>query len=47
MTATSAVRSVDPAYGARAIVAAMGEDYALRLIDSLTSYLRDKKEGDA
>ena len=37
----------DPAYGARAIVAAMGEDYALRLIDSLTSYLRDKKEGDA
>ena len=37
----------DPAYGARAIVAAMGEDYARQLIDSLTSYLRDKKEGDA
>jgi hypothetical protein len=37
----------DPAYGARAIVAAMGEDYAHQLIDSLTSYLRDKKEGDA
>jgi len=37
----------DPAYGARAIVSAMGEDYARQLIDSLTSYLRDKKEGDA
>ncbi len=37
----------DPAYGARAIVAAMGEDYAHQLIDSLTSYLREKKEGDA
>jgi len=37
----------DPAYGARAIVAAMGDDYARQLIDSLTSYLRDKKEGDA
>ena len=37
----------DPAYGARAIVAAMGVDYARQLIDSLTSYLRDKKEGDA
>ncbi|MBI1338294.1 MAG: hypothetical protein GC164_15230 [Phycisphaera sp.] len=37
----------DPVYGARAIVAAMGEDYARQLIDSLTTYLRDKKEGDA
>jgi len=37
----------DPVYGARAIVAAMGEDYAHRLIDSLTTYLQDKKEGDA
>jgi len=37
----------DPAYGARAIVAAMGVDYARQLIDSLTSYLRDQKEGDA
>ncbi len=37
----------DPIYGARAIVAAMGEDYAHQLIDSLTTYLRDKKEGDA
>ena len=37
----------DPAYGARAIVAAMGVDYARQLIDSLTSYLRDKKEGAA
>ena len=37
----------DPAYGARAIVAALGEDYARQLIDSLTTYLRDKKEGDA
>jgi hypothetical protein len=37
----------DPAYGARAIVAAMGDDYARQLIDSLTTYLRDKKEGDA
>lgn len=37
----------DPAYGARAIVAAMGEDYAHQLIDSLTTYLRDKKEGAA
>ena len=37
----------DPAYGARAIVSAMGTDYARRLIDSLTSYLQDKKEGVA
>jgi hypothetical protein len=37
----------DPAYGARAIVAAMGVDYARQLIDSLTSYLQEKKEGDA
>jgi hypothetical protein len=37
----------DPAYGARAIVAAMGVDYAHQLIDSLTSYLHEKKEGDA
>jgi len=37
----------DPAYGARAIVAAMGVDYARQLIDSLTSYLQEKKEGVA
>ena len=37
----------DPAYGARAIVSAMGADYARQLIDSLTSYLQDKKEGAA
>ena len=37
----------DPTYGARAIVAAMGVDYARQLIDSLTSYLQEKKEGDA
>ena len=37
----------DPAYGARAIVSAMGVDYARQLIESLTSYLQDKKEGDA
>ena len=37
----------DPVYGARAIVAAMGQDYAHRLLDSLTTYLQDKKEGDA
>lgn len=36
----------DPVYGARAIVAALGVDYARQLIDSLTSYLRDKKEGN-
>ena len=37
----------DTAYGARAIVAALGEDYARNLIDSLTAFLQDKKEGDA
>ncbi|MCC5828942.1 MAG: hypothetical protein JJU36_05795 [Phycisphaeraceae bacterium] len=37
----------DPAYGARAIVAAMGEEYAHRLIESLTTYLREKNEGDS
>jgi hypothetical protein len=37
----------DPAYGARAIVSAMGVDYARQLIESLTSYLQEKKEGDA
>ena len=37
----------DPACGARAIVSALGEDYAHNLIDSLTTYLQDKKEGDA
>lgn len=37
----------DPVYGARAVVAAMGVDYAHQLIDSLTSYLQEKKEGDA
>ena len=35
----------DPSHGARAIVSAMGEDYARRLIDSLTAYLQ--KEGEA
>lgn len=37
----------DPTYGARAIVSAMGVDYAHQLIDSLTSYLNEKKEGAA
>jgi len=37
----------DPAYGARAIVSAMGVDYARNLIDSLTTYLQDQKEGAA
>lgn len=37
----------DPIYGARAIVAAMGVDYAQQLIDSLTTYLHQKKEGAA
>ena len=37
----------DPAYGARAIVSAMGEAYARDLVTSLTTYLQDKKEGDA
>jgi len=37
----------DPAYGARAIVSAMGADYARQLIDSLTAYLQDQKEGVA
>lgn len=37
----------DPTYGARAIVAALGEDYARQLIESLTTYLQNKKEGDA
>jgi len=37
----------DPVYGARAIVSAMGADYARQLIDSLTSYLQDPKEGVA
>lgn len=37
----------DPAYGARAIVSAMGAEYALQLIDSLTAYLQNQKEGDA
>ncbi len=37
----------DPAYGARAIVSAMGADYARNLIDSLTTYLQDQKEGAA
>ena len=37
----------DPAYGARAIVAAMGIDYARQLIQTLTSYLHPQKEGDA
>lgn len=37
----------DPAFGARAIVAAMGADYARQLIQSLTSYLQPRKEGAA
>jgi len=37
----------DPAYGARAIVSALGADYARQLIDSLTTYLQDQKEGVA
>ena len=37
----------DPAYGARAIVAAMGVEYAHQLIDSISSYLQQKKEGNA
>ena len=37
----------DPAYGARAIVSAMGPEYAQSLIESLTSYLRNQKEGAA
>jgi hypothetical protein len=37
----------DPAYGARAIVSAMGPEYAQSLIESLTSYLRSQKEGAA
>ena len=37
----------DPAYGARAIVAALGADYACQLVDSLTLYLQNQKEGDA
>ncbi len=37
----------DPVYGARAIVAALGVDYARQLIDSLNSYLLEMKEGAA
>lgn len=37
----------DPIYGARAIVAAMGVEYAQQLIESLTTYLHQKKEGAA
>jgi hypothetical protein len=37
----------DPQYGARAIVSAMGAEYARQLIDSLTDYLEHRKEGDA
>jgi hypothetical protein len=37
----------DPAYGARAIVSAMGPEYAQSLIESLASYLRNQKEGAA
>ena len=36
----------DPVCGARAIVSAMGIDYALRLIQTLTSYLQHQKAGD-
>ena len=37
----------DPAHGARAIVSALGIDYARQLIQTLTSYLHPQKEGDA
>ncbi|HHH75964.1 MAG TPA: hypothetical protein ENL03_02930 [Phycisphaerae bacterium] len=32
----------DPVYGARAIISAMGDDYALGLTDSIVDYLREK-----
>ncbi len=35
----------DPIYGARAIVSAMGFEYAHELIDSITTFLKEKKEG--
>tara|TARA_Y100001933_G_scaffold254675_2_gene296677 strand:+ start:6681 stop:7412 length:732 start_codon:yes stop_codon:yes gene_type:complete len=37
----------DPAFGARAIVSAMGTDYAQQLIESLNQYLQEQKEGAA
>ena len=37
----------DSQYGARAIVSAMGEEYAHSLIESLTIYLNNQKEGAA
>ena len=36
----------DPTYGARAIVSAMGPDYAKNLIGSLTTYFQQQKEGE-
>ena len=36
----------DPVCGARAIVSALGIDYAHRLIQTLTSYLQHQKAGD-
>ncbi len=35
----------DPIYGARAIVSAMGSEYAHQLIDSIATFLKEKKEG--
>ena len=37
----------DPVYGAKAIVAALGADYARNLAASITLYLQNQKEGDA
>ena len=37
----------DPTYGARAIVSAMGADYAHQLLASLNQYLQEQKEGAA
>jgi hypothetical protein len=37
----------DPTYGARAIVSAMGADYAHQLLASLNQYLQEQKEGSA
>ena len=37
----------DPMCGARAIVSALGTDYARRLIQSLTDYLQNQKAGEA
>ena len=37
----------DPVHGAKAIVAALGADYARNLAASITLYLQNQKEGDA